>query len=163
MLQKPENGGSEGQKSTKTTILCSGGLVCELSTGQQPAGNQKKTACNQKQTRRQTKHTAGNQNTPAGNQKKTAGNQKKTSGKQNTLSATRKRPLATRNQPPSIKKSLPEPRNGVPADLYANKKCIADYCSLSPFMEIRNSWLLIVFSSLFFINSIASTLFISAR
>ena len=42
-------------------------------------------------------------------------------------------------------------------------QCIADYWSLSPFMEMRNSWLLIVFSSLFFINSIASTLFISAR
>ena len=83
----------------------------------------------------------------AGNQKKTAGNQKPTAWYQ---------------------KSLPEPRDGLPADLYANnlyanKKCIADYWSLSPFMEMRNSWLLIVFSSLFFINSIASTLFISAR
>ena len=120
--------------STKMPILCSGGLVCALSAGQQPVGNQKKTACNQKQTRRQTKHTAGNQPPP----------------------------LATRNQPPGIKKGLPEPRDGVPADLYANT-VIADYCSLSPFMEMRNSWLLIVFSSLFFINSIASTLFISAR
>ena len=43
--------------STKTPILCSGGLVCALSTGQQPAGNQKKTVGNQKKT-------AGNQNTP---------------------------------------------------------------------------------------------------
>ena len=49
--------------STKTTILCSGGLVCALSAGQQPAGsrkhpagNQKKTACNQKQTRPEPKH-----------------------------------------------------------------------------------------------------------
>ena len=25
VLEKPENGGSEGQKSTKTSILCSGG------------------------------------------------------------------------------------------------------------------------------------------
>ena len=63
VLEKPENGGSEGQKSTKTTILCSGGLVCALSAGQQPAGsrkhpagNQKKTACNQKQTRPEPKH-----------------------------------------------------------------------------------------------------------
>ena len=46
--------------STKMPILCSGGLVCALSVGQQPAGsrkhpadNQKKTACNQKQTCRQ--------------------------------------------------------------------------------------------------------------
>ena len=142
VLEKPEIEGSEGQKRTQTTILCSGGLVCALSVGQQPAGsrkhpadNQKKTACNQKQTRRQTKHTAGNQSTPTGNQRPTAWYQK----------------------------SLPEPRDGLPADLYANKKCIVDYCSLSPFMEMRNSWLLIVFSSLFFINSIASTLFISAR
>ena len=142
--------------STKTPILCSGGLVCALSAGQQPAGSRK--------------HPAGNQ--------------KKTSGKQNTLpttrkrpSATRKRPSATRKRQPATKtppdghqkptawyqKSLPEPRDRLPADLYANKKCIADYCSLSPFIEMRNSWLLIVFSSLFFINSIASTLFISAR
>ena len=63
VLEKPENGGSEGQKSTKTTILCSGGLVCALSVGRQlagsrkhPAGNQKKTACNQKQTRPEPKH-----------------------------------------------------------------------------------------------------------
>ena len=143
VLEKPENGGSKAQKRTKTPILCSGGLVCALSVGQQPAGSRKHPADNQKKT-------ACNQNTPAGNKKKTAGHQ-------NTP------PLpATRNQPPGIKKGLPEPRDGVPADLYANT-VIADYCSLSPFMEIRNSWLLIVFSSLFFINSIASTLFISAR
>ena len=95
VLGKSENEGSEGQKSTKTPILCSGGLFCALSAGQQPVGNRKH---------------------PAGNQKKTAGNQKKTSGKQNTLPTTRKRPsatktprLATRNQPPSIKKVCRSP------------------------------------------------------
>ena len=60
--------------SAKMPILCSGGLFCALSAGQQPVGNRKH---------------------PAGNQKKTAGNQKKTSGKQNTLPTTRKRPSAT--------------------------------------------------------------------
>ena len=127
--------------STKMPILCSGGLVCALSVGQQLAGSRK--------------HPAGNQ--------------KKTSGKQNTLPATRKRqpatktpPLATRNQPPSIKKVCRSPEMDC-RQTFMQIQCIADYCSLSPFMEMRNSWLLIVFSSLFFINSIASTLFISAR
>ena len=68
VLEKPENGGSKAQKRTKTPILCSGGLVCALSVGQQPAGSRKHPADNQKKT-------ACNQNTPAGNKKKTAGHQ----------------------------------------------------------------------------------------
>ena len=57
--------------STKTTILCSGGLVCALSAGQQPAGSRKHPAGNQKKT-------ACNQKTTVGKQKKTAGHQKPT-------------------------------------------------------------------------------------
>ena len=112
--------------STKTPILCSGGLVCALSVGQQLAGSRKH---------------------PAGNQKKTAGNQKKTSGKQNTLPTTRKRlpatktpRLATRNQPPGIKKGLPEPRDGVPADLYTNTV----YCGLLEFVAVHGDEELLV-------------------
>ena len=74
VLGKPENEGSEGQKSTKTPILCSGGLVCALSAGQQSVGNRKHPAGNQKKT-------AGNQNTPpAGHQKPTAWYQKRSAG-----------------------------------------------------------------------------------
>ena len=61
---------------------------------------------------RQTKHTADNQ-------KKTVGNQKKTAGNQNTP-AIHQRPTAW------YQKGLPEPRDGLPADLYANTV----YCGL---------------------------------
>ena len=90
VLEKPENEGSEGQKSTKTPILCSGGLVCALSVGQQLAGSRKHPADNQKKDCLQPKT-----NLPA-TKNKTAGNQKQT-------------PLATRNQPPSIKKVCRSP------------------------------------------------------
>ena len=66
--------------STKTTILCSGGLVCALSAGQQPAGsrkhpagNQKKTACNQKTTVGKQKKTAVSPETNRLVSKKSAG------------------------------------------------------------------------------------------
>ena len=48
VLEKPENGGSRPQKRTKTPILCSRGLVCALSAGQQPTGSRKHPAGNQK-------------------------------------------------------------------------------------------------------------------
>ena len=66
--------------STKTPILCSGGLVCALSVGRQLAGSRKHPADNPKKDCLQPKtklpatknKTAGHQNTPAGNQKPTA-------------------------------------------------------------------------------------------
>ena len=82
VLGKPENEGSEGQKSTKTPILCSGGLVCALSVGQQLAGSRKHPADNQKKDCLQPK---------------------------TNLPATNPPPLATRNQSPSIKKVCRSP------------------------------------------------------
>ena len=91
VLEKPENEGSEGQKSTKTTILCSGGLVCALSTGQQPVGNRKHPAGNQKQPAVNRKDPAGNQKKTACNQKTTVGKQKKTAGHQKPTAWYQKR------------------------------------------------------------------------
>ena len=59
--------------STKTPILCSGGLVCALSTGQQPAGNQKETVGKQKKTAGHQKPTAWYQKRSAGAPRWSAG------------------------------------------------------------------------------------------
>ena len=96
------------------------------------------------------------ESTPPATRKRLPATKNKPARNQNTP------PLATRNQPPSIKKVCRSPEIDC-RQTFIQIQCIADYWSLSPFMEMRNSWLLIVFSSLFFINSIASTLFISAR
>ena len=53
-------------------------------------------------------------------------------------------PPATRNQPPGIKKGLPEPRDGVPADLYANTM----YCELLEFVAVHGDEELLVIDCL---------------
>ena len=79
---------------------------------------------------RQTKHTADNQ-------KKTVGNQKKTAGNQNTP-AIHQRPTAW------YQKGLPEPRDGLPADLYANTV----YCGLLEFVAVHGDEELLVIDCL---------------